>query len=68
MSTKERKPAERKRGRPEVKIKKTRTNFTFDPAILKKAQRQAFKEGSALSPWLERLVREKLAATEPPSA
>jgi hypothetical protein len=46
-----------KRGRPRVKISKSRPSITMNTEVFKTARKLANKEGMSFSGWLEQLVR-----------
>lgn len=52
----------RKVGRPATGITKTKPSITMDKRVEKLARKAAFSEGLSLSAWIERAVRENLAA------
>lgn len=61
MSAKQTKP-KRRIGRPATGKTKVKPSITMDMKIEKLARKAAFSEGVSLSAWIERAVRENLAA------
>ena len=49
-------------GRPATGITKAKPSITMDEKLMKRARKAAFAEGVTFSNWVERAVRDNLAA------